>query len=337
MALREDLLAVGQPNNRSGRTHLWRRQPDDSWTFEQTLLIAEGVAQDHFGFSLALGSDQIFIGATGVDQGKTDAGALYVFRRVSNSWQRESKVTLENPRVNANFGVCVDHSDTGPYLCVGDLTGLHEFTPDGTNWLHVGRNGGGNLFSHWQDSATTYKDYLYGTTNSRPFNPIQRGRQIIARFSGAISLLEQGHHSIRATPLSLTNCYQRPLSYNPIGPDGSPPSDGDNDRIGDMQEIYMGTYADTNNVLSAGMIPVALPGSGLKVQWFRAYDTNLIVQAEPQWSADLSNWTTNGITVQNLGMAQNEEREILEAQLPLSANRMYFRLRFSLPPGVEDD
>jgi hypothetical protein len=49
--------------------------------------------------------------------------------------------------------------------------------------------------------------------------------------------------------------------------------------------------------------------------------TNATSRSDPNYgltlfSLFLFNWSTNGITVQNVGMVPNEEREILEAELP---------------------
>jgi hypothetical protein len=344
LALRGDLFAVGQPNEGAsnssfpGRVHLWRLQTNDTWAFEATLAVTNGVAQDRFGFSLALAHDQVFVGAPQRDDGVEDSGALYIFKRIGGTWQPTDKIRLPNPREDGNFGYNVDHSDAGDYLCVGDLRGIHQYRLENNQWVRVGRNGGGNAFYNWHTTATNTQNYLYGTTNSRPEYPTQRGRQIIARFNGRVSLLEQTTTTIIMERIT-NSCFHVPLGYVGLGPGTAEVPDLDQDRIGDFEEGYHGTLFDPNNVVPGGLSPIPAPGGSIAIQWPRVIDTNLVVQAEPQWSSDLQTWSTNGIVVQNLGMdPAGTEREILQATLPPSpGSSAFFRLRFSIPPGEIDE
>ncbi len=347
MRMRGDLLAVGQssdgnPNSSfTGRVHLWRLQPNDAWTFETTLSVADAVAQDGLGTGLALADDMVFAGASGRDDGATDAGALYIFRRANGTWSMETKLACPTPEEGTGFGLMVDHSDIGPHLSVGSGRGIFQFVLEGANWVYAGRNGGGNVFYNWLTDANTRQTYLYGTTNERPRVLFQRGQQIISSFASATTpaatLLEIGWHRILTQPITnngIYNCYSKPLNYAAIGASSEVPTDGDNDRISDLEEGYFGTLIDPTNTQEGKM--KARPGiaGGFIVQWPRAQWTNFPIQVEPQWSSNLVDWSTNGITTQVIGQEPNSNRDIIEATIPGAGGvAAYFRLKFSLPRG----
>lgn len=342
LALQGDLLAVGQPQDGSsgssftGRVHLWRRQADDQWAFETSLSVAEGRAQDRFGFSLGLAGDRLFAGAPQRDDGDTDTGAIYAFRRANGAWKLESKIVSPTPRASANFGFMLACSATGSRLTGGELQGVHLFEESGTNWVHLGKNGGGDFFHNWESPSGTVANYLVGKTNSRPFQPIQRGGQTLVRFDGVLALIEQGWHAVtlRHVSNSVSSCIYIPTGFAANGSDDSEPTDQDGDGASDREEAYHGTFLDPANSLSGGLRPMKRlgAGGGFAIEWPHSLDTNLVVRAEAQWSPDLLAWSTNGVTVQKIRDEPENQREILEATVPEPpGGSAYFRLRFYLP------
>ncbi len=342
LRLREDLLALGQlsdgfsNNGFTGRVHLWRLQPNDSWALETSLSVAGARAQDRLGAGLALAKDFIFAGASGRDEGATNAGVVYIFHRQNGVWKNETKLLCPKPIEDGGFGFMIDHSDIGPHLSVGNARGFFQFIQEEGNWVYKGRNGGGNVFYNWPIAANTYKTFQYGSTNSRPNNLIQRGHQVIGMFPSA-QLFELGHHLIITRPITNDgpyHCYSTPLNYEAIGADSSVPTDGDNDRISDLEEGYFGTLGDISNSLDGKLHATRGPNGELVVQWPRAIWPDFPIQVLPQWSQDLSQWTSEGVSITKVGTEPGGEREILQATLPAPLPEVtFFRLLFSLPSG----
>ena len=111
-----DFAVVGSPADSSiapnaGSAHVFRRV-GTIWVEEGTELTASDAADgDLFGSSVSIDGDLIAVGAPGVDLGAvTDAGAVYVFRRVAGVWTQESKLTRSAPVAEDELGDAVSAS-----------------------------------------------------------------------------------------------------------------------------------------------------------------------------------------------------------------------------------
>ncbi|MFN0051285.1 MAG: hypothetical protein ACKV0T_03790, partial [Planctomycetales bacterium] len=85
-----DRLAVGSPGVQSskGAVRTFSRI-GGTWSLLQELSLASGVANDYFGFSLALDGDQLLVGAYGVADGagNRNRGAAFAFRLSNGEWR----------------------------------------------------------------------------------------------------------------------------------------------------------------------------------------------------------------------------------------------------------
>lgn len=125
VALAGDTLAVGAAYEvgnssdngaaESGAVYVFRRT-GTSWQQEAYLKASNGDVGDKFGWSVALTGDTLAVGATGEDSaargpgsdegdnGATDSGAVYVFRRSESSWQQEAYIKASNADAGDEFG-----------------------------------------------------------------------------------------------------------------------------------------------------------------------------------------------------------------------------------------
>ncbi|MDY7107726.1 MAG: hypothetical protein SYC29_03730 [Planctomycetota bacterium] len=109
--------AAGEAAN-SGSAYVFRFD-GSTWTEEAELTAPDGEAGDRFGSAIAMSGDRVFVGApeaAGQEPG-TEAGAVYVFRRVGQEWLLEAKVTDPNGASGDAFGISVDADDD--FLMVG--------------------------------------------------------------------------------------------------------------------------------------------------------------------------------------------------------------------------
>jgi hypothetical protein len=125
----EDSVSQGVDGNqddntaeRSGAVYVFRRSGTD-WQQEAYLKASNAGADDFFGYSVALASDTLAVGAMGEDstaagvngdQGDNSAersGAVYVFRRSGATWRQEFYLKASNTGVDDHFGQSVALSD----------------------------------------------------------------------------------------------------------------------------------------------------------------------------------------------------------------------------------
>ncbi len=344
-------LSQNGNNSFTGQAHVWRLDNLDVWNYETNLAPASLMAGDRFGASIALGQDRIFASATSSDLVATNAGAIFLFERQGGLWTEVTQIAPTDITSTNGIGSFIAYSSMNSVIgdeFLVDGTGsspalrfrMFQPTGTGTTWKQVSKGRVGRYFTGWESPAGVIKDYGYGF----PTGPIRsiavRGHQVLAGYDAVATLHEHGWHAIHSFYFSGDPpCSTRPVYYLPIGA----PREGHN-RVGDMDgdgfsdfaEIYFGTTTDTSNVLSAGLTASVTNNQLVKVQWARSSDTNLLVTAEPQWSSNLVDWASTGLTLVKIGDEPNTGRELMEVTLPETGSTAYLRLLLSTPPAPED-
>ena len=129
----------------SGSAYVYRFD-GSSWVQEQKLLASDGVAFDHFGFSVALSGDVALVGAYGDDDNGGYAGSAYVYRFDGSGWVEEQKLLPANGAANEFFGYSVALS--GEWALVGALGdagqgisagAVYAYRFDGSSWIEEQR------------------------------------------------------------------------------------------------------------------------------------------------------------------------------------------------------
>ena len=79
-----------------------------NWTFEAQLSAPDGIANDWFGFSVALSGDTAFCGEhRDTVNFKTQCGSVHVFNRTNSTWGYDTKLLAFDSAANDNFGRAV--------------------------------------------------------------------------------------------------------------------------------------------------------------------------------------------------------------------------------------
>jgi hypothetical protein len=120
-----NLALVGLPfDDLTGKTNVGTARvysvSGSTWTQVAELLApsAESKASDNFGSSVSLQGDVAVVGAPNFDLGAvTDAGAAYVFRRVSGTWTYEARLNRAGAAATDRFGSSV--AVLGDFIAVG--------------------------------------------------------------------------------------------------------------------------------------------------------------------------------------------------------------------------
>lgn len=98
------LANAGGLSNR-GAAWIFRALADGTWLPEAQLVAPDGLADDEFGFSVAIDGEVALVGAWQDDVGaKVDAGSASVFRLVGGSWVHEATLVASDGAPDDEFG-----------------------------------------------------------------------------------------------------------------------------------------------------------------------------------------------------------------------------------------
>jgi hypothetical protein len=126
----------------------------NSWSFVTKVVPSNDSDLDAFGQSIALSADgsTLAVGApqeasansNPADNSAPGAGAVYIFRRISNGWEQSAYLKASTPQQAANFGASLAVSADASVIAIGapyQATGLvtygaaYVFTRGGANWI----------------------------------------------------------------------------------------------------------------------------------------------------------------------------------------------------------
>lgn len=137
VAIDGDTAIVGSPGDSSnkGSASIFVRN-GTSWTLQQKITGSDSVADDNFGWSVAISGETVVVGA--VDLNEVDQGAVYVFERNGVSWAQQQKLTATGGSVSDQFGMSVGiDADTVAVGSAGDQSSrgaAYIFTRSGVTW-----------------------------------------------------------------------------------------------------------------------------------------------------------------------------------------------------------
>jgi hypothetical protein len=105
VAIDGNLVAVGMGgDNADGAVYLYTRQ-GRAYLLEEKLVNPDATPKAEFGRTVAIQGTTVFVGARFAQAGTTpNAGAVYVFRKIGDSWSYEDKIISPEPQEGDNFG-----------------------------------------------------------------------------------------------------------------------------------------------------------------------------------------------------------------------------------------
>jgi hypothetical protein len=151
LSIQGDLAAVGSFNDddagtSSGSAYLFRFD-GTSWTEEQKVAPADGIAFGFFGASVAVDGTRALIGAFGDDDSGAESGSAYFYQYNGTSWLLEQKVSASDGAAVDRFGsavilkgnLAVMGAPLDDDACVADPNcdsgSAYLFRFDGTSWI----------------------------------------------------------------------------------------------------------------------------------------------------------------------------------------------------------
>jgi hypothetical protein len=127
-------------NNATGASYVFVRS-GGVWSQQAELTASDGVANDSFGFRVAISGPTVVVAAPYKD---TDTGTAYVFARSGGVWSQRAKLTASDGKLRDDFGWSVDVA--GPTVVVGapfkdaqNAGAAYVFVNSGGVWSQVAK------------------------------------------------------------------------------------------------------------------------------------------------------------------------------------------------------
>jgi len=149
VAIQGDTVVVGArfaevgDQTKAGAAYVFRKS-SRSWFLEAKITSPTPENEDNFGRAVAIHANLLVVTARKENLGADDVGAAYVFRRRSNRWIYETKLTASDPTPEGYFGQSV--AVQGNLIVVGarnaDPNGagaVYLFCQIGKEWVEVAK------------------------------------------------------------------------------------------------------------------------------------------------------------------------------------------------------
>ena len=109
---------LAEVHHGAGAAYIFKKEVNgtgaETWSARQILTASDGLANDNFGFSVAISGNYAIVGAYKHDSNK---GAAYIFKMSGQFWRQQKKLMVDPAEPNDYFGYSVAIS--GDYAIVG--------------------------------------------------------------------------------------------------------------------------------------------------------------------------------------------------------------------------
>jgi hypothetical protein len=162
----------------AGAAYVFRREGLE-WAQRAKLTASDAGHGDEFGTAVAIDDRTLVVGAPYADHdGGDEAGAAYVFQRVSGEWVERAKLTPPGTQPGIQFGasVAIDgdrivvgapHND-GVYSRPG---AAYVFRFDGDGWVQEAELTGSGSWGHFLGTAVAIEGNVVGALRSDTYRP----------------------------------------------------------------------------------------------------------------------------------------------------------------------
>jgi hypothetical protein len=130
----------------SGSAYVFVREAG-IWSEQAKLTASDGLAFDHFGYSVAVFGDTVIVGSLDDDDAGTNSGTAYVFVRSGSVWSQQAKLSASDASAGDRFGCSVGiDTNTAVVGAYGDFTdsgfnqgSAYVFTRSGPSWTQAAK------------------------------------------------------------------------------------------------------------------------------------------------------------------------------------------------------
>jgi len=100
----------------SGFAYIFHRN-GTTWSEQVKITASDGIAYDHFGYSVSIDGNYVVISAFHDDDNGSYSGSAYVFQKIGTTWYEQAKITASDGAAADFFGYSV--SISGDYAVIG--------------------------------------------------------------------------------------------------------------------------------------------------------------------------------------------------------------------------
>ncbi len=130
--------------NYSGRAYIYEWE-QGAWSETASLVAWDAAAFDYFGYCVAVAGEWAAVGAIYDDDGQTNSGSVYLFKKEGVDWIEKQKIQADVPLSNGRFGSAVDLSDeeliVGSYGADSYAGRAYIFRREGESWSQAAELG----------------------------------------------------------------------------------------------------------------------------------------------------------------------------------------------------
>lgn len=244
VAVSNGLIAVGAPYNdekgsSAGAVYVFEYESAmDRWQQIAKLTAADAMNSTGagLGWSIALSGDVLAAGAPGDDDGTTNGGAVYVFKRLSGNWL-ETKIKPSNLGFGDHFGWSV--SLAGSRMAVGVPYADRADTDSGAVYILESSNDIWSEKAVLSGSQSSLYDLFGWSVSLRGSIVVMGGNAIATGLSGAAYVFEyDGNAWSEAGSLAASDATQEDFFGYAVATDGT--------------NIMVGAYGNDNAAMGAG-------------------------------------------------------------------------------------
>jgi len=129
----------------SGAAYIFKRE-GENWSQQTKLTASDGNDGDFFGLSVSIYGDYAIVGACWSDDKDPNSGSAYIFKRDSEIWSEQAKLTASDGNEDSRFGnsVSIDGDNAIIGASADDDNGYgsgsaYIFKRDGDTWIEEGK------------------------------------------------------------------------------------------------------------------------------------------------------------------------------------------------------
>ncbi|WED61602.1 FG-GAP repeat protein [Vibrio alginolyticus] len=133
------IVGASSDDSKKGAAYVYKNNGTE-WVQVDKLTASDGVANDRFGFSIAMNADTAIIGSLADDNWK---GAAYIFKYNGSEWVQVAKLTASDGSSGNRFGRSVaisgDIAIIGATSANGYKGAAYVFKNNGSEWIQVAK------------------------------------------------------------------------------------------------------------------------------------------------------------------------------------------------------
>jgi len=134
VAINNDIIAIGAPGTAGSLAYVYKNI-NSSWIEQQQLQGHDTEVSDRFGEYITINNNEIIIASPQEDTGGSNAGAVYVFEKLGNTWIETQKIQGYDTEGSDYFGTAIAIENNIILVSSYGKDSVYIFEHNGANWI----------------------------------------------------------------------------------------------------------------------------------------------------------------------------------------------------------